>query len=114
MHALRAVPARLQPLERAHSHHDRRDLPRESALMMMEDAALLLCSRVGGDAPGGPPSAWNDFVKGQKCAMTKLDWSLRHPFPSIHASGASASRLRFAPSGLQVCGEHLYCRRYVL
>lgn len=27
--------------------------------------------------------AWNHFVKGQKGAMTKLDWSLRVAFPSI-------------------------------
>jgi hypothetical protein len=27
--------------------------------------------------------AWNHFVKGQKGAMTKLDWSLKLPFPMI-------------------------------
>ena len=27
--------------------------------------------------------AWNHFVKGQKGAMTKLDWSLKLPFPTI-------------------------------
>lgn len=27
--------------------------------------------------------AWNHFIKGQKGAMTKLDWSLKMPFPSI-------------------------------
>ncbi len=27
--------------------------------------------------------AWNHFVKGQKGAMTKLDWSIRMPFPTI-------------------------------
>jgi hypothetical protein len=27
--------------------------------------------------------AWNHFVKGQKGAMTKLDWSLTMPFPEI-------------------------------
>jgi hypothetical protein len=27
--------------------------------------------------------AWNHFVKGQKGAMTKFDWSLKMPFPNI-------------------------------
>ena len=29
--------------------------------------------------------AWNYFVKGQKGAMTKLDWSLKLPFPTIQS-----------------------------